>query len=233
MSSLESSICLVCRALLLQLVLVEARAQDAHRLLAVLVLRALVLAGDHDARRNVRDAHRRIGGVDVLSALAAGAVGVDANVVRLDVDLDALVDFRRDKDAGERGVPALGLVEGRDAHQAMHADLAGQQAVGVFAVDAEGRRLDARLVARLIFVELRLRSPGARPSAGTCASASRPSPATRCRRRRDEWSRWRCGRRSRRRAASRSPACRPARAVDRLSRRRSAETSSPSCARSK
>ena len=37
-------------ALLLQLVFVEPRAQNAHRLLAVLVLRALVLAGDHNAR---------------------------------------------------------------------------------------------------------------------------------------------------------------------------------------
>ena len=155
MSSLESSICLVAVALLLQFVFVEARAQNAHRLLAVLVLRALVLAGDHDPGRDVRDAHGRVGRVDVLAALAAGAIGVDADVVRLDIDLDALVDFRRDKHAGERGMPALGLVEGRDAHQAVHADLAGQQTVGVFAVDAEGRRLDARLVARLIFVQRR------------------------------------------------------------------------------
>ena len=47
----------------------------------------------------------------------------------------------------------------RDAHQAMHADLAGQQPVGVFAIDAEGRRLDARFVARLIFVHAAWRSP--------------------------------------------------------------------------
>ena len=37
----------------------------------------------------------------------------------------------------------------------MHADFAGEQAVGVFAVDAEGRRLDARFFAGLIFVHLR------------------------------------------------------------------------------
>ena len=165
MSSLESSMCFGHRALLLQLVLVQPRAQDAHRLLAVLVLRALVLAGGDDPGRNVRDPHRRIRRIDVLPAFAAGAISVGANVFGLDVDLDALVDFRRDEHAGERGVPALGLVEGRNAHQAVHADLADQQPVSVLAVDPEGRRLDARLVARLIFVELTSRIPGARPSA--------------------------------------------------------------------
>ena len=49
------------------------------------------------------------------------------------IDLDALVDFRGDEDAGERSMPSLRLIERRDAHQAMHTDLADQQAVGVFA----------------------------------------------------------------------------------------------------
>ena len=53
-------------------------------LLAVAALRALVLARDHEAGRDVRDAH---GGVDllhVLAALAAGTVHVDAKVLWLD-----------------------------------------------------------------------------------------------------------------------------------------------------
>ena len=69
-----------------------------------------------------------------------------------------VVDLRRDEHAGERSVPPLGLIEGRDAHQAVHADFAGQQAVGVFAVDAEGCRLDARFFARLIFVHRGLKA---------------------------------------------------------------------------
>jgi hypothetical protein len=44
------------------------------------VLRALVLALDDDARRQVRDAHGGVGLVDVLAAGAGGAVGVDAQV---------------------------------------------------------------------------------------------------------------------------------------------------------
>ena len=71
---------------------------------------------------NVRNAHGRIGRVDVLPAFAAGAVGIDADVFRLDDDIDAVVDFRRDEDAGKRRMPPLRLIERRDAHQAMDAD---------------------------------------------------------------------------------------------------------------
>ena len=132
-------------ALLFELVFVEARAQHLHRLLAVLVLRALVLALHHDAGGNVRHAHGGVGGVDVLAALAAGAVGVDAEVFELDVDVNGLVDFRRDEDGGERCVAALGGIEGRDADEAVDAALAGEQAEGVFAGDGEGGGLDAGL----------------------------------------------------------------------------------------
>jgi hypothetical protein len=57
------------------------------------VLAALVLAGDHDAGRQVGDAHRRLGLVDVLAAGAGGAVGVDAQVLVVDLDLDVVVDL--------------------------------------------------------------------------------------------------------------------------------------------
>ena len=43
-------------------------AQHLHRPIAVLQLAALVLHRDHDAGRDVRDAHRRVGGVDALPA---------------------------------------------------------------------------------------------------------------------------------------------------------------------
>ena len=108
-------------ALLLHLELVETRAQDLHRHRPVLVLRALVLAGDDDAGGQVRDAHRRIGLVDVLAAGAARAVGVDAQILVADLDLDLVLDLRVDEDGGERGVPARVGVERGDAHQAMDA----------------------------------------------------------------------------------------------------------------
>src|SRR5436190_18152747 len=59
------------------LALVEPGAQDTKRLLAVLQLRLLILHGDDDAGRPVREAHRRVGGVDGLPAWPRGAVDVE------------------------------------------------------------------------------------------------------------------------------------------------------------
>ena len=53
-------------------------------------------------------------------------------------------------------MPPLGRVEGRDAHQPMHAALAGQLPKGVLADDGERGRLDARLFAVLVVVHLGL-----------------------------------------------------------------------------
>ena len=95
----------VLRLLLLQLGVVEARAQHLHRLRAVLDLRALVLAGDDEAGRQVGDAHGGVGGVDALPAGAAGAVDVDAEVLLLDVDVH-LLDLGQHRHGGGRGVDA-------------------------------------------------------------------------------------------------------------------------------
>src|SRR5678815_158697 len=129
------------------LVLVEARAQHLPGLVAVAVLRAVVLALDDDAGRDVRQPHRRVGLVDVLAARARGAEGVGAHVGRVDVDLDRVVDLRIDEDAGERGVPAARGIERALPHQAVHAGLGAQEAEGVLALDLDGGALDAGDVA--------------------------------------------------------------------------------------
>src|SRR6185312_8746244 len=141
------------RPLLFQLMLVQTGAQNLHRHVLVLVLAALVLALHHDVGRQVDDAHRRVGHVDMLSALAAGAEGVNAQILVADVDLDAVVNLRADEHAGKRGVPPLGLIEGRDAHQPVHARLRLQQSVGVLALDGQGGALDARLFALLAVID--------------------------------------------------------------------------------
>ena len=84
---------------------VDARAQDVHRGSAVLVLRAAVLHHHHDAGRNVGDADRRFGLVDVLAAGAAGAHGLDAQIVVLDLDVD-LLDLGQHRNRRRRGVDA-------------------------------------------------------------------------------------------------------------------------------
>jgi hypothetical protein len=59
------------------------------------------LTGDGDAGRDVGDADRRIGGVDVLAASARRPIGVDAHFRFGNIDLDRVVDDRIDPRAGK------------------------------------------------------------------------------------------------------------------------------------
>ncbi len=120
---------------------VEPRAEDLHRGRAILDLAALVLAGHHDAGRQVGEADRRIGLVDVLAAGAARAVGVDPQILVVDLDHHVVVDLRHHAHRSERGVAAGRRVVGADPHQAVHPGLALEVAVGVFAAHRERRAL--------------------------------------------------------------------------------------------
>src|SRR6185295_11219414 len=131
---------------LLELQLVEAGFQHRPGNGPVLDLGPLLLTRYHNVGRDVRDAHRRVGGVDVLAAGAGGAIGVDAAVALLDVDLDVFVDDRINPYAGKAGVAPRVAVVGRDAHQPVHAGLGLEPAVGVLAFEENGRRFDAGLL---------------------------------------------------------------------------------------
>src|SRR5690606_17517571 len=65
--------------------IVKPGAQHGHGVGAVLVL-GLFRTGHDDTGRQVGDAHRRIGRVDVLAARTAGPHGVDANVIGWNLD---------------------------------------------------------------------------------------------------------------------------------------------------
>ena len=107
------------------------------------MLRALILTLHDDAARLVSDAHRRIGFVDVLTAGAGRAIGVDAQIGRIDVDGHVLVDVRRNEQRREGRVAAIARIEGGFAHQPMHSALRAQPAVGVIALDLHRHALDA------------------------------------------------------------------------------------------
>src|SRR5258708_5327903 len=107
--------------LLLPLQIVEAGLQHLQGHVAVADLAALVLAGDDDAGGQVGDAHRGVGHVHMLAPRPARAVGVDADVLLLNLDLDVLVDLRPDEDGGEGGVAAGPRIEGADPHQSVPA----------------------------------------------------------------------------------------------------------------
>ena len=137
-----------CLGTLLELQLVELRAQDAHARRLVLDLASLVLAGDDDARGDVRDAHGRVGRVDALAAGAACMVDVDADVSGVNLDLDVIGQNRQHLDACEGRLAALLGVRGRDANETVNALLGTEHAIGVLAAHRERGTVDANDLGR-------------------------------------------------------------------------------------
>ena len=86
---------------LLHLVLPQLRLELFHGEVTVGMLAALALTRHHDAGGLVGDTHRRVGGVDVLTTGATGAVGIGTQIRRVDLDLKAVVDFGGEKHRGE------------------------------------------------------------------------------------------------------------------------------------
>ena len=126
----------------------QPRRQHRHRLRAVAVLRAVVLAFDDEPRRQMRDAHRGVGLVDVLAAGARRAEGVDAEVGRIDGDVGDRVGFGHHRDGARRRVDAplrLGL---RHALHAVAARLELELRVGALADDAHDHFLVAAELGR-------------------------------------------------------------------------------------
>ena len=128
----------------MQFQFVELGLELLHRGGAVLVLGTVVLALHDGIGRQMSDAHRRLGTVDVLAAGSRGAVDIDAQISRIDVHFDAVVDFRRHEYRRERGVAAIAGIEWRLAHQSMDTDLGPQPAKSVVALETDAGALDPR-----------------------------------------------------------------------------------------
>src|SRR3954449_10949015 len=120
----------------------------------VLDLALLVLAGHHDAGRDVRHPDGGVGGVDALPTGPRGAEDVHADLVLGDVHVVGLLDDRQHLDPGEGGLPPALVVERRDADEPVGALLDREGAVGVGHLDGEGGRLDARLLGVAHVVDL-------------------------------------------------------------------------------
>jgi hypothetical protein len=85
------------------------------------MLRPFILALDDDATGKMRDPDGGTGFVDMLSAGAAGPVGVDPEVFLIHVDLDIRIHFRQDGNRGEGRVPPSRGVEGGNTDHAVDA----------------------------------------------------------------------------------------------------------------
>ena len=84
------------------------------------------------------------------------AVGVDPQVVLVDLDGALLGQERRDDHLREGRVPAVGAVERAQADEPVDAALGLEEAVGVLALRRERRRLEAGLLPRARLDQLRL-----------------------------------------------------------------------------
>jgi hypothetical protein len=134
-----------------------------QRLGLVAVLAAPVLALGHDAGGKVGDAHGRVGLVDVLAARAAGAVGVDAQVRRVDLDRLRLVLLGQHGHGAGAGVDAaLGFGGGHALH-AVAAGLELELAVGTGAAVVAFHAQHHFLVAAQFAQAIRSRSRSCQP----------------------------------------------------------------------
>src|SRR5713226_7708641 len=89
---------------LLLLPLIKASLEQLHRDLAVLNLRAFILAGHDNARRDMAHAHRRIGLVDVLATRARRTICIHFNIFGTNDNLYSVLDVGHNLDLGKRGM---------------------------------------------------------------------------------------------------------------------------------
>ncbi len=108
------------------------------------MLGAVVLTLGHGVGRQVGNTYRRFRPVNVLTTRSRGAVYVDTQVGRVNLDFDVVVDFWRDKYGRERGMTTVAGVERALTHQTMYTGFGTQPAIGVFALNVNGGTFDAR-----------------------------------------------------------------------------------------
>ena len=123
-------------ALLFYLGLIQPRTQHGQRFFLVFVLAALVLTLDHRVCRDMGDADGGRGLVDVLAARAGRTEGVDAQVLRVDVEVK-LLRLGQHGDCRGRGVDAALTFGFRDALHAVDAALELEPRIHLVARDAE------------------------------------------------------------------------------------------------
>src|SRR5215212_8999885 len=123
------------------LALQEPGLEDPHGLLLVLELALLVLAGHDQARWSVGDPDRRVRGVHTLAAWTAGAVHVDLEVSRVDLDLHVL-GLGQDGHRRRRGVYAALALGLRHPLDPVRAPLVLEDRVGAVAAYLHGHLLE-------------------------------------------------------------------------------------------
>ena len=101
--------------------------------------------------------------VDVLAACTGGAVHLHLDVLGADVHLNGVVQLGHDFQRSKAGLAAGVGIKGRNTHQAVHAVLALEQAVGVGTLHHHGSAFHAGLVAVLVIQHFHGHAVGSGP----------------------------------------------------------------------
>ena len=143
--------------------LIELCLQHFHGVVAVLELAALGLAVDHDAGGLVDQTDSGRSLVDVLAACTGGAVHLHLDILGADVHLNGVVQLGHDFQRSKAGLAAGVGIKGRNTHQAVHAVLTLEQAVGVGALHHHGSAFHTGLVAVLVIQHFHGHAVGSGP----------------------------------------------------------------------
>ena len=111
------------------------------------MLASFILAGYYNTGWNVGNTDSRFGFIYMLAALAAGAIGVDTQVLLANFHLVFLFHLGQDIQGGERGMAAARRIEGRNAHQTVYPAFRAQIAIGVQALHRKSGAFYARFLA--------------------------------------------------------------------------------------
>ncbi|KAF5065548.1 hypothetical protein DSECCO2_273060 [anaerobic digester metagenome] len=93
------------------------------------------------------DPNRRFGFVDMLAACAAGPIGVDLQVIRIDLYILILFQFGKNLHRSKRRLALAVGVERGNSHQAMDSLFTSQIAVGILSGDLDHRFPDPSFLA--------------------------------------------------------------------------------------
>ena len=144
--------------LLLLLGLVQLGAENFHGPVLVFILAALVLALHHRAGGQVGDADGGLSLVDVLSACAGGAEGVDLQVLGVDGELH-LLRLGHHGHGGGGGLDAAGGLRFRHPLDPVGPGLEFQAGPGPLALDGDAGFLDAAQLRGVFIHQLHVPAP--------------------------------------------------------------------------
>src|SRR5690606_29626475 len=116
----------------------------------ILVLRALKLTRNNQSGWQVRQTHGRIRSVNVLTTGSRRAIRIDAQIRLVYLNIDIVIDFRKNRDGRKTGMTTLCAIKRADANKPMNARLCLEMAVSEFtARNTDINAFDAGFVAVL------------------------------------------------------------------------------------